>query len=54
MGAGAGQNKIVTVDLVEKQPIRLDVAITLSAPVACQGMILQARAEAGKSIVASL
>jgi hypothetical protein len=26
MGAGAGQNKIVAVDLVEKQPILLNVA----------------------------
>jgi hypothetical protein len=39
MGAGASQNKIVAVDLVEKQPIRLDVAIALSASIACQWMI---------------
>ena len=34
MGAGAGKNKIVAVDLVEKQPVRLDVAIAVSAPIA--------------------
>jgi hypothetical protein len=30
MGAAAGQNKIVAVDLVEKQRVRLDVAIMVS------------------------
>lgn len=43
MGAGAGENKIGAVDLVEKQPIRLDVAMAVSAPISGQGMILQAR-----------
>jgi hypothetical protein len=40
MGAGTGKDEIVAVDLVEKQPIRLDVTIAVSAPIACQGMIL--------------
>jgi hypothetical protein len=43
MGAGTGQNKIVAVDLVEKQLVGLDVAIAVSAPIACQRMIFQAR-----------
>jgi hypothetical protein len=37
MGACAGKDKIVAVDLVEKQPVRLNVAIAVSAPIACQG-----------------
>ena len=40
MGAGANENKIVAFDLVEKQPVRLDVAIAVSAKIARQGMIL--------------
>ena len=42
MAAGAGQYEIVAVDLVEKQPVRLDVAIAVSAPFACQGMFIEA------------
>jgi hypothetical protein len=42
MGAGTSQNKIVAVNLVEKQPVRLNVAIAVSAPIAGQGMIIEA------------
>jgi hypothetical protein len=48
MGAGAGQNKIVALDLVEKQPVRLDVAIAVSAPVGLLGDDLSSAAEAAR------
>lgn len=43
MAASSGQDEIVAVDLIEKQPVRLDVQIAPAMPVAGQGMILQAR-----------
>lgn len=43
MAAGAGKDKVVALDLVEKQPVRLDVQIAPAAPVAGQRMVLQAR-----------
>lgn len=45
MAACAGQNKVVAVDLIERQPIRLDVAVAVSAPFTCQRMIIQIRRE---------
>jgi hypothetical protein len=45
MAAGAGQNKIVAVDLIETQPIGVDAAVAVSAAFACQRMILQVRRE---------
>jgi len=43
MAAGAGKDKVVAVDLVEQQTVRLDVQIAPAAPVAGQRMIFQAR-----------
>jgi hypothetical protein len=42
MTASAGKDKVVAVDLVEKQPIRFDVQIAPAAPIARQCMVLEA------------
>ncbi len=40
MAAGAGKDKVVAVDLLEKQPVRSDVQIAPAAPLACQSMVV--------------
>jgi hypothetical protein len=42
MGAGANQVKLIANNTVDQQPVRLDVSVAITPPIAPQGMIIVA------------